>query len=71
MKKMDEMEMHISLQSIKVAWFYNVVFLFIWASYERIQKGTGSLPSLLLISQNLIFFGTNQFLKWKMNKDEK
>ena len=33
---MDEMEMYISLKSIKIAWFYTIVFLFIWSVYEYI-----------------------------------
>jgi hypothetical protein len=71
MRKMDEMEMSISLKSIKWAWFYSVGFLFIWSIYDFRKTGTSGLPSMLLISQNIILLGTQIFLKWKMDRDEK
>lgn len=68
---MDEMEISISLKSIKIAWLYTVVFLFIWVTYDWIQNKNFSLPFMLLISQNMVYLGTNLFLKWKINKDGK
>lgn len=68
---MDEMEMSINLKSVKYAWFYTIVFLFIWMSYDYYQTKVFGLPFFLLISQNLIYLGTQSFLKWNMNKDEK
>lgn len=70
MRKMDEMELSINLKAIKLAWFYTVVFLFIWMTYDWVKNATTGLPFMLLISQNLVLLGTGQFLKWKMNKDE-
>lgn len=70
MKKMDEMEMSISLKSIKNAWFYTVLFLFVWSMYELIKHRKTGLPHFLLITQNLVWLGTTVFLKWKMNKNE-
>ena len=71
MRKMDEMEMSISLKAIKFAWFYTVIFLFIWMTYDWVQTRSFTLPFFLLISQNIILLGTQIFLKWKMGKDEK
>lgn len=71
MRKMDEMEMSISLKAIKWAWSYTVVFLFIWMTYDFITTGSTGLPFILLISQNIILLGTQSLLKWKMEKDEK
>ncbi|OFI06689.1 hypothetical protein CLOACE_08440 [Clostridium acetireducens DSM 10703] len=71
MRKMDEMEMAISLKSIKWAWFYTVLFLFIWTIYDYTKVGSfNSFAFFLLISQNLIKMGIEQYLKWKMSKDE-
>ena len=67
---MDEMEMSINLKGIKFAWFYTVIFLFVWMIYDKVKTGNTGLPLMLLISQNMVLFGTTQFLKWKMNKDE-
>ncbi len=72
MKKMDEMELSISLKSIKWAWFYTILFLSIWTVYDYIKQGAFNSPAFfLLITQNLICLGINQFLKWKLGKDEK
>lgn len=72
MRKMDEMEMAISLKAIKWAWFYTVVFLFIWLLYDQIVSGSfNSMVFILLISQNILRMGIDMYLKSKMNKDEK
>ena len=71
MRKMDEMEMSISLKSIKLAWFYTVMFTFIWVIFDWIQNRNKGLPFFLLITQNLVLFGTQSFLKWKMSENEK
>ena len=70
LRKMDEMEMKITLTSVKWAWFYTVVFLSIWTVYDYIVIDLIGLPFILLISQNLIYLGTQTFLKWKMSKNE-
>ncbi|MGH4118782.1 hypothetical protein [Clostridium sp.] len=71
MRKMDEMELSISLKAIKWAWGYTILFLFVWVIYEFTQTGVLGLGFLLLISQNLVLLGTQSFLKWKLGKDEK
>lgn len=64
--------MIISLKAVKWAWFYTVIFLFVWTVYDLIKHGSfNSLASFLLTSQNLIYIGISQFLKWKWGKDEK
>ncbi|MCR1898807.1 hypothetical protein NSA47_07395 [Irregularibacter muris] len=71
MRKMDEMEMAISLQSIKWAWLYTVLFLFIWTVIDYVRVGKfNSLAFILLISQNIIKLGMDLYLKGKMDKDE-
>lgn len=72
-KKMDEMEMSISLKAIKIAWFYTVLFLFIWSMFDFYKEGifSNSLAFFLLITQNLVLIGVQSFLKWKLGKDEK
>lgn len=72
MRKMDEMEMIINLKAVKWAWFYTVIFLFVWMVYDLIKLGNfNSTAFILLTSQNLIYMGISQFLKWKWGKDEK
>ncbi|SFD28589.1 hypothetical protein SAMN05421842_12951 [Clostridium uliginosum] len=69
-KKMDEMQLSINLTSVKFAWVYTVIFLFIWSTYDFIKTGSynNSLAFFLLISQNLIYICIHFFLNRKMNK---
>jgi hypothetical protein len=73
MRKMDEMEMAISLKAVRLAWFYTVVFLFIWVMYDFIKVGSfNKNPAFfLLITQNIVLFSSQLYLKRKMIKDEK
>ncbi|NMA69153.1 MAG: hypothetical protein GX958_07025 [Desulfitobacterium sp.] len=68
MRKMDEMELSISLKAIRIAYAYSVIFLFIWWLYDYLKTGFNSLPFILLITQNLILLGSQTFLKWKMGR---
>ncbi len=71
MRKMDEMEMSISLKAIKIAYAYTILFLAVWMIYDFVETGSTGLPFILLISQNMILLSTQLFLKWKLGKDEK
>jgi len=71
MKKMDEMEMSISLKAIKWAWGYTILFLFIWGIYDFIHTRKFGLVFFLLTTQNLVLMGIQMHLKWKLGKDEK
>jgi len=72
MRKMDEMEMSISLKAIKFAWAYTVIFLFIWIVYSYVETGKYNIIAYnLLISQNLIKLAAELYLKRKMGKNEK
>lgn len=72
MRKMDEMEMYISLKSIKISWFYTVTFLFIWGLHDYITKSKYELPFFLFITQNVILLVCQLILKHRMvGKDEK
>lgn len=70
MRKMDEMEMDISLKAIKWAWAYTVLFLAIWVIYDYIQTKTFGLSFFLLVTQNLVLIAIQYYLKWKLGKDE-
>lgn len=71
MRKMDEMELSISIKAIKWAWAYTVIFLAVWVIYDCIKKRAFGLPFFLLVSQNLILIAIQSYLKWKLGKDEK
>ncbi|HEY8805043.1 MAG TPA: hypothetical protein VIM42_08085 [Clostridium sp.] len=71
MRKMDEMELSISLKAIKWAWAYTLLFLAIWVIYDYIQTRSFGLAFFLLITQNLVLMAIQSFLKWKLGIDEK
>lgn len=64
MKKMDEMELSITLKAMKWALAYTTSFLAIWVIYEFIQTRKFGLAFILLTSQNLVLIGIQSFLKW-------
>ncbi|OBR97194.1 hypothetical protein CLRAG_01130 [Clostridium ragsdalei P11] len=71
MRKMDEMEMSISLKAIKFAWAYNIIFLAIWMVYNVIHGKEFGIISFLITTQTAILMAVEYFLKWKLGKDEK
>lgn len=66
MRKMDEMETKIALDSIKWAWSFTVIALFVWGVYDFIKLGYITAPFYLLIIQNVVLFFATQISKWKV-----
>ncbi|OAA90415.1 hypothetical protein WY13_01319 [Clostridium ljungdahlii] len=71
MRKMDEMEMSISLKAIKFAWAYTIIFLAIWMVYNVIHGKEFEVISFLIVTQNIILMAVEYFLKWKLGRNEK
>lgn len=69
MRKMDEMEMKISLESLRWAWLFTVVALFAWGISSFVRTGAVTLPLYLLIAQNAVYFASMQILKWRMGDE--
>ncbi|WP_160679759.1 hypothetical protein [Clostridium sp. C8-1-8] len=67
-RKMDEMEKHISLKSLKIAYFYTITFLFVWVVIEYISRRTvsSSIAFFLLITQNLVLIFSQAYFKNKI-----
>jgi FtsH-binding integral membrane protein len=63
MKKADEMEMQISLKSVRIAWAYSVLFLLVWAIYDFYQTQRLGLPFFLLCSQNAVLILSQMIIK--------
>ncbi|MPM12874.1 hypothetical protein SDC9_59229 [bioreactor metagenome] len=71
-RKMDEMEMSINLKAIRLTWVYGVLFLLIWIGYDWIKAGLfNGMAFILMLSQLVIYWAAQLFLKWKLGKDEK
>ena len=46
-RNMDEMELHLSLNAIRVVWFFTVIALFIWGIWDCVQTGRVTAPMYL------------------------
>lgn len=68
MKEMDEMEMHIALKSVRIAWAYTVIFLFIWVTVDYFTTTKLGWPFFLLISQNIVLVMSQLILKHRMER---
>ncbi len=70
MKKMDEMELAISLKAIRLAYLFTVVALFAWGIRDFIYQGTITAPIFLLIFQHMVYFFASQIAKMKVGDVE-
>ena len=69
-RKMDEMELHLSLNAIRVAWFFTVVALFVWGIWEHAQTGRFTAPMYLFLFQYLLYFLALQVGRWRTGDQE-
>lgn len=65
-RKMDEMEQLIALKSLKIAYGFTVLCLFIWCIFDTINKNTSCIALMLLITQNLVLIFSQMYFKRKM-----
>ncbi|HWP95440.1 MAG TPA: hypothetical protein VN426_01175 [Syntrophomonadaceae bacterium] len=61
MRKADEMEIYISLKSMRFAWAYTIIFLLVWICYDYMKGNILGLPFILLTSQGIVFW-SSQFI---------
>ena len=54
-RKMDEMELQITLRASRAAWFFLVLALVVWSVWEAFEGGDTTLPAFLLGAQVMIF----------------
>lgn len=64
-RNMDEMELHLSLNAIRVAWFFMVMALFMWGTWGYVQTGRFTAPIYLFVFQNLLYFLAPQVGRWR------
>ena len=65
LRKMDEMELHLSLNAIRVAWFFTVMALFVWGTWGYVQTGRFTAPIYLCVFQNPLYFLALQVGRWR------
>ena len=65
-KKMDEMELFITTKALRFAYFYTVIFLFIWSLIDYyINKKFSSIAFFLFITQNIILIFSKLYFEKK------
>lgn len=64
-RKMDEMELHLSLNAIRAAWFFMVMALFVWGTWGYVQTGRFTAPMYLFVFQNPLYFLALQVGQWR------
>jgi len=69
MKKMDEMELRITLKGIKWSWIFMVLALAVWGIYDLVKTQSTSLPLILLSIQFMVYFFVTNISKWKVGDD--
>lgn len=69
MKKMDEMELSLTLNALKWSWCYLILALFAWCIWSFIQYGEATLPGFLLSTQFIIYFITLQIGKMRVGDE--
>lgn len=70
LRKMDEMELFIAAKALKFAYFYTIIFLFVWTLINYfIYNKFSSIAFFLFITQNLIFIFTKMYFEKKLNSN--
>ena len=64
-RKMDELELHLSLNAIRVSWFFTVLALAAWGIWGYVRTGRFTAPMCLFIFQYLLYFLALQAGKWR------
>ena len=64
-RKMDEMELHLSLNAIRGAGFFMEMALFVWGTWGYVQTGRFTAPIYLFVFQNLLYFLAPQVGRWR------
>lgn len=70
MRKMDEMELAISLRAIRWAYLFTVLALLVWGIRDLICQGTITMPIYLLIFQNVVYFFATNISKMKAGDED-
>lgn len=67
MRKMDEMELKINQKGIKWSWFFVVLSLFVWGTYNLVKTHEITLPLILVGLQYVVYFLVTSVAKLKVD----
>lgn len=66
----DEMEMSINFKAMRLAWAFANIALLVWAVISQIIGDTPLIQIAIILIQNVIFFGSQLYMKRQMTKDK-
>lgn len=70
-KKYDEMEMAIAFKSMRLAWIFANLVLFVWLIISRINDSdVFYILFMIIAAQNVIFLGSKFIMMRRMTKGE-
>lgn len=70
-RRADEMEMSINFKAMRLAWVFENAALLVWAVISHINGDTFLIQISIILIQNIIFFGSQLYMKRKMAKEKK
>lgn len=70
-RRADEMEMSINFKAMRLAYVFENAALLVWAVISQINGDTFRIQILIVLIQNIIFFGSQLYMKRKMAKEKK
>ena len=70
-RRADEMEMSIIYKAMRLAWVFENAALLVWAVISQIKGDTSIIQTTIILIQNVIFFGSQLYMKRKMAQEKK
>lgn len=67
-RRADEMEMSISFKAMRLAWVFENAALLVWAVISQIKGDSPLIQTMIILIQNVIFFGSRSYMQGKMAK---
>jgi hypothetical protein len=70
-RRADEMEMSINFKAMRLAYVFENAALLVWAVISQINGDTFRIQISIVLIQNIIFFGSQLYMKRKMANEKK
>lgn len=70
-RRADEMEMSINFKAMRLAYVFENAALLVWAVISQIKGYSPIIQTTIILIQNIIFFGSQLYMKRKMAKEKK
>ena len=65
--KADEMDIHIALVAVRSSWLVVMIVLLIWSIYDVVTKHTITMPLIILLLGEIVYFSTDLYMRRKLS----